>query len=376
MRPFAGPVVASHADVEKGARVRIALVCDWFLKWAAPQAAGLVRVGADVMLLCRTHAQEFAGDAGERAAVLDNTRDAGVHVVEVPGRLSDPRVAPGLARVRRQIQGFAPQVVHAHDGADPRTLPMLAGLPTVLSLHDPVPHPGQPVPGARKRWFLHGSRDMWRNRASVIVVHSERLCAEVALAASQRCVSIPLGLHVEPSPLAPPSQPVVGFFGRLVPYKGLDVLARAMPRVWEERPEVRLQVRGAGDCGLPLADRRATVDRRYLPESELAQFFGSVSLVVLPYTQASQTAVGGVAAGYGVPAVVSGVGGLADLTLDRSYVVPAGDDGQLADAILAHIDDGAAVRERVLREIAAPRSWEAVAAQSLELYESVLNGAR
>jgi glycosyltransferase involved in cell wall biosynthesis len=97
---------------------------------------------------------------------------------------------------------------------------------------------------------------------------------------------------------------------------------------------------------------------------------------VLAYTQASQTAVGGVAAGYGVPSVVSAVGGLADLTLDQSYVVPAGDDTQLANAILAHIDDGPAVRERVLREIAAPRSWDAVAGQSLDLYETVLRARR
>jgi glycosyltransferase involved in cell wall biosynthesis len=356
--------------------LRIALVCDWFLKWAAPQAGGLVGAGAEVLLLCRTHAHEFGGDADERASVLEAAQAAGVRVIEVPGRLSDPRVALALGRVHRQIRSFSPQLVHAHDGADPRLLPMLARVPTVLSLHDPVPHPGQPVPAARKRWFLHGSRDMWRDRAAVIVVHSERLRGEITLGASQRCAAIPLGLHVEPSPLPPPAQPAVGFFGRLVPYKGLEVLARAMPKVWDERPDVQLQVRGAGDCPVPLSDRRATVDRRYLPESELAGFFGSLSIVVLPYTQASQTAVGGVAAGYGVPAVVSDAGGLADLTLDPTYVVQAGDDAQLAGAILAHIDDGAAVRDRVLREIAAPRSWEAVAAQSLELYGRVLRARR
>ncbi len=356
--------------------MRIALACDWFLKWAAPHAGGLAQAGADVLLVCRTHAHEFDGDTDERASVLEGARAAGVRVVEVPGRFSDPRVAPALARVYRQVRGFSPQLVHAHDGADPRLLPMLARVPTVLSLHDPVPHPGQPVPATRKRWFLHGSRDLWRDRASVIVVHSDRLRGEIALGASQRCVAIPLGLHVEPSPLPPPAQPTVGFFGRLVPYKGLEVLARAMPTVWGERPDVQLQVRGAGDCPLPLSDRRAIVDRRYLPESELSAFFGSLSIVVLPYTQASQTAVGGVAAGYGVPAVVSGVGGLADLALDQSYVVAAGDDVQLADAILAHIDDGSAVRQRVLREIAAPRSWEAVAKQSLELYERLLSEGR
>jgi glycosyltransferase involved in cell wall biosynthesis len=352
--------------------VRIALVCDWFLKYATAQGAALVRAGAEVLLVCRTHAREFGDDRGERDRAIESARAAGVVVSELPGRYWDVRAAPHLLRVRASVARFSPQLVHAHDGADPRLLPVLARVPTVLTVHDPVPHPGQPLPGASKRWFLHGSRDMWRARASVIVVHSERLVQEVALGPSQRCAVIPLGLHVEPQALAPPPQPAIGFFGRLAPYKGLDVLGRAMPRVWSERPDVQLHVRGAGECALPLTDPRVTVDRRYVPESELGAFFASISLAALPYTQASQTAVGSVAAGYGVPSIVTAVGGLTDLALDPSYVVSPGDEQELARSILAHIDDGTEVRERVLREIAAPRSWDAVAARSLELYESVL----
>lgn len=354
--------------------MRIALTCDWFLKYSAAQGAGLAGAGAEVMLLCRTHAEEFAGDAAERTATLERAGRAGVRVLEVPGRLSDPRVAPALLKLRRRIAAFAPQLVHAHDGADPRLLPMLAGLPTVVTVHDPVLHPGQPTPSIRKRWFLHGSRDRWRARASVIVVHSDRLAEHLVLAPNQRAEVIAHGLHVEPRPLAPPAEPTVGFFGRLAPYKGLDVLARAMPRVWSERPDVRVRVRGVGESTLPLVDPRATVERRYLPESELGGFFASLSLAALPYTHASQSGVGSVAAGYGVPAVVTKLGGLTELALDPSYVVGPGDEEALARAILAHVDDGPGVRERVLREIAAPRSWEAVAGQSIELYERVLRG--
>jgi glycosyltransferase involved in cell wall biosynthesis len=242
-----------------------------------------------------------------------------------------------------------------------------------LTLHDPVPHPGQPLAAARKRWFLQGSRDMWRARAEAIVVHSERLRAEVRPAPAQRVAVIAHGLHAEPRPLAPPADPTVGFFGRLAPYKGLDVLAQAMGRVWDRRADVRLRIRGAGDCELSLSDPRASVDRRYLPESELAGYFASISLAALPYTQASQSGAGSVAAGFGVPSIVSGLGGLSDLALDPSYVVSPGDDQALAAAILAHVDDDGAVRERVLREIAGPRSWDTVAARSLELYESVLD---
>jgi glycosyltransferase involved in cell wall biosynthesis len=163
----------------------------------------------------------------------------------------------------------------------------------------------------------------------------------------------------------------VGFFGRLVPYKGLEVLARAMPIVWEQRPEIRLRISGGGDEPFELGDERVQLERRYLPESELGSFFASVSLSVLPYTEASQTGAGSVAIGHGVPIVVSRVGGLPDLALDASYVVSPGDPQALAAAILDHIDDGAAVRGRVLSELGRPRSWESAAAQSLEVYRTL-----
>jgi glycosyltransferase involved in cell wall biosynthesis len=342
------------------------------LKYAAQQSAALARAGADVLLLCRTHASEFGGDARERSDTVAIARTAGVTVIEVPRRLSDPRGAPPLLRIRSQIARFKPDIVHAHDGADPRALAVLPRVPTVLTLHDPVPHPGQPLPVARKRWFLLGSRDAWRARADVIVVHSDRLKDETALRGSQRCVVIAHGLTVNGRPLAPPSLRAVGFFGRLAPYKGLDVLARAMPRVWAERPDVQLRVAGVGAAELPLTDERVAVERRYLPEADVAGFFSHTSLAVLPYTQASQTGVGSVAVGYGIPIIASRLGGLPDLTLDQSYVCEPGDDGSLAAAIVAHIDDGPEVRDRILTEVALPRSWDSVARRAIECYEELL----
>jgi glycosyltransferase involved in cell wall biosynthesis len=210
----------------------------------------------------------------------------------------------------------------------------------------------------------------------VIVIHSERLRDGVQLRSSQRCAVIPHGLEVHPAPLPPPSEPTVAFFGRLAPYKGLEVLARAIHHVWKVRPDVCLLVAGEGDSSLDVEDRRVQVHRGYLPESSIEQFFRQASLVVLPYTQASQTGAGSLAIGYGVPLVVSRVGGLPDLALGPSYIVDPGDDVALARTILAHIDDDLAVRARVLEELAAPRSWESIAAQAIELYRDVISPRR
>jgi glycosyltransferase involved in cell wall biosynthesis len=207
----------------------------------------------------------------------------------------------------------------------------------------------------------------------VIVVHSEELRADVALRTSQRCVVIAHGADVRARPLPPPAQRAVAFFGRLAPYKGLNVLGRAMPRVWDVRSDVQLRVAGWGDSELPLDDPRVHFERRYLPEAELPGFFARASLAVLPYTQASQTGVGSIAAGYGVPVVASRTGGLPDLTLDTSYQCIPGDYAGLAAAIIEHIEDGPDVRNRVLECVACPRSWDALAVRALELYGDVLS---
>jgi glycosyltransferase involved in cell wall biosynthesis len=316
---------------------------------------------------------EFGGDADERAELLQAARDSGVLVLELPGRVWDPVAIPELIRVRAAISRFRPDVIHVHDSVDPRALALLPRAPLVLSIHDPSPHPGQPV--ARRvlrRWFLGAVRERWRKRARVVVIHSERLRGEVPLRQGQVCAVLDHGLEVRDEPLAPPPVPTVGFFGRLEPYKGLDVLARAMPRVWQVRPEVQLNVAGSGLTPFPLKDPRISIKREYLPESKLDEFFGGISLAALPYTHASQSGAGSLAVARGVPIIASRLGGLPDLTLDETYLFDPGDEAGLAAAIVRHLDDDATVRRRVLTEVAGPRSWHAVAQRSLEVYDRLL----
>src|SRR5579884_937098 len=319
--------------------MRVVLTCDWFLKYTSAQAAALSRAGAEVTILCREHALEFASDRDERERTLAEPREAGVIVHEIPGRYWDTQALAPLRHLRRALRRFAPEVVHAQSpGADPRALALLPRVPTVLTIHDPVLHPGQPVASlALRRWFLEAAAQAWRRRADAIMVHSEHLRADVALRRGQRCAVIPHGLVAVAAPSPPPVEPAVGFFGRLEPYKGLEVIAAAMPQVWRERPAVRVLVAGAGETPLELDDDRVQLRRGYLPEAEITPFFARVSLALLPYTQATQTGAGSQAVGHGVPVIVSRVGGLPDLALDGSYVVEPGEPSSLARAILAHI---------------------------------------
>ena len=348
--------------------MRVLVACDWFLKYAASQASALVRAGADVELLCRTHALEFGGSADERAHVLDELE--GVSYRELPARISSPSSVAHVARLRRKIHARPPDLVHAHDNADPRLLAVVAGLTRVVTVHDPVPHPGHPTASRME----DAVRRRWITGAEAVVVHGDTLGTELPSWMRSRPVwSIPHGTTVAPTPLPIPESRSVLLFGRLEPYKGIDVLVRAMRHVWIERPEVGLVVAGVGPAAeLVPRDSRIDLRHEYVPEDELDALLGTASLVVLPYVQASQSGVGALALGRGVPTIVSDVGALDEIALDETFVVPAGDDVALARAILTHLDHDEALRRRVLEFTRSRMSWDACAVRSLEVYESVL----
>jgi glycosyltransferase involved in cell wall biosynthesis len=134
------------------------------------------------------------------------------------------------------------------------------------------------------------------------------------------------------------------FFGFVRPYKGLDDLVQALPRIrrtrwvtllvagefWEGREAFDRRVHALG-----LEDAVRVVDR-YVPNEEVGLYFSAADLVVLPYV--SGTASGVVQTAYGLdkPVVATTVGALADIVEDghTGYLVPPGRPDALADAIV------------------------------------------
>jgi starch synthase len=351
--------------------MRVLVVCDWFLKYAMSQSEALRRAGIDVFLLCRDHAFEFGGSNGERQEVFRSMAD-GVALGVLPGRISSPSAVKDAGKLRRLIRSWRPDVVHAHDNTDPRLLAIVSGLTRATTVHDPVPHPGQPpLPKVeelvRRRWI--------RGSAALVVHGTANAEALPAWACAKRVAVIPHGAAVRDRPLPVPNRPSVLLFGRLEPYKGVEVLLKAMERVWAERTDVRLIVAGRGPEAArvpvhPLIDLRDD----YVPEAELDTLFSEATIAVLPYIEASHTGIGTTALGRGVPTIVSDVGALSDIALDSSFLVPPRDEDAFARAILRHLDHGDELRHSVLTFARERFSWDACARQAIELYESLLVG--
>jgi glycosyltransferase involved in cell wall biosynthesis len=147
----------------------------------------------------------------------------------------------------------------------------------------------------------------------------------------------------------PDNRPMLLFFGFIRPYKGLDVLLEAMPQVLEKRL-VHLLIAGEFWRGkedyldqinqLDLSADVTIVDR-YLTNQELAACILRSDVVVLPYRNATQSAVVQVAFGLGKPVITTAVGGLTDVVSDgqTGIIVQPNDPNGLAEAISRYFED-------------------------------------
>ena len=218
--------------------------------------------------------------------------------------------------------------------------------------HNVLPHEPRPGDAQLTRAVLRRCRGL--------LVHSDAQAAVARTVAPDTAVATS---PLPPPPLttgtarAPGVRRTLLFFGLVRPYKGLDLLLRALP------PDTRLIV--AGEFWTPVAEIASLVESLglgervelrpgYVAADALPALFAEADAVVLPYRSGTASIVTDLAHANGVPAVVTRVGTLADSTRDGvdGLVVPPGDVPALA-AALASLYDGVTLR-RLQSAVEAP----------------------
>ncbi|TDB37590.1 MAG: glycosyltransferase [Actinobacteria bacterium] len=356
---------SDHVTIpEAAARMRVTMVN----KYYPPHLGGIEYHVRDLAnaLAARGHGVR-AIVANEGPQALTEVID-GVEVTRL-GRtfaISSAPVAFGMARALRAeaTRADPADVLHLHSPYPWGELEWLRarpGIPTVLTYHSDI---------VRQRLMLKGYAPFLRrvlDRADLIiatspdmVVHSEFLAPRAA-----KCRVVPFGIDVDafsatPAVTARASQirsahqrPIVLFVGRLVYYKGAEVLVRAMADV-----DADLVMMGSGplEAGLvALAAELGVIDRLTIvppsPTEELVAYYHAADVFCLPSiarseafglvqleAHASGTPVVSTTLTTGVPYVnADGVTGL---------TVPPGDVPALAGALRTLVED-APLRERL-----------------------------
>jgi glycosyltransferase involved in cell wall biosynthesis len=205
-------------------------------------------------------------------------------------------------------------------------------------------------------------------RADMVLCASADLAARLRRRGAARVAEFDVPAPSAPAPaaadvtraradLGPPGRPAVLAVGRLTEQKGLDTLLAAA-RLWRGRsPEPVLAIAGDGPqaAGLAAAAARSGVDLTLLgPRGDVPALLAAADVVAVPSRWEARALVVQEAMRAGRPIVASRVGGIPALTgEDAAILVPPGDAGQLAAAVLAVLDDpgraarlGAAARSR------------------------------
>lgn len=121
------------------------------------------------------------------------------------------------------------------------------------------------------------------------------------------------------------------FFGLIRKYKGLDILLHALPEITTKN--LKLIIAGEFYENREIYDEiidkynledKLIIFDKYIPDSQVGLLFSSADLVVQPYRSATQSGVTQISYYFGVPMIVTNVGGLPEI-VDHGktgYVVP------------------------------------------------------
>jgi glycosyltransferase involved in cell wall biosynthesis len=164
-------------------------------------------------------------------------------------------------------------------------------------------------------------------------------------------------------------------FGLLRPYKGIDVLLDA----WRGIGGAELWVVGAPR--MDTAPLRAAAPpgvrfvERFVSEREAAALFRRADLAVLPYRDIDQSGVLFTALGFGLPLVLTAVGGFPEIAeAGAATLVPPGDAEALhttLETLITHPDRRAQLATAAAH-LAAKHDWTTIAQAHLDLYKSLL----
>jgi glycosyltransferase involved in cell wall biosynthesis len=293
-----------------------------------------------------------------------------------------PRVAGDLraiARLRRLLQAWRPDVAHAH-GLRAGALTAIAVAFIRPTVHDAKPalivtvHNAPPAGGTASAIYRILELIVARNADSVLCVSAD-LEDRMRAAGARR-----VGHAVVPAPVASPApdvsaetrtavraefgaapgQAIVLAAGRLAAQKGFGLLLDAATRWRSRQPEPLLVIAGEGPLAGELEARATSLGLtvRFIGHrSDVPALLAAADVFVLPSTWEGQALILQEALRAVVPIVATRVGGNPEVAgEDAAILVPPGDAQALADAVRAVLGDPALAAR--LRKAAAARAHD------------------
>jgi glycosyltransferase involved in cell wall biosynthesis len=196
---------------------------------------------------------------------------------------------------------------------------------TAVICHNVLPHERRPGDVSQVKALL--------GRADLVITHSAAQAAEAKAlvpGATVRTAAMPAHLPMTPSQNQDAERTEVSarahchllFFGIVRPYKGLDVLLRALARA-----PSRVTLTVVGEFWADITDLehlvaelgvrdRVTLRPGYVPADQIPALFAAADALVLPYREATASQNALLAFAHGVPVITTTAGALAEAVRD------------------------------------------------------------
>lgn len=263
------------------------------------------------------------------------------------------------------------------------------GIPVFFTVHDTEPFNAAPT--------MKGQRAGWKDTLDLfdaLFVHTEfsKLALMRLGIQETNIIVVPHGLLSFPSHgaapddtgrRADPATKRILFFGTIKPYKGLDVLIRAIGALHAKgHTDIRLAVIGSAQNDNPEHYRALArefnvanaidFDVRFFDDAELPNIFSMADLVVFPYRKIDGSGALLTALAHGMPFVASDIGMFHELFQGHpDFLVPPEDPDALAERLIK-IFGNPRVLHAMQKELLQVRdhipSWKDIGKETVEAY--------
>ena len=242
-----------------------------------------------------------------------------------------------------------------------------AGVPFAVVVHDADSHPGDGFPfQMRLQRRLIGQADGLFALSAHVAARLREQGAGGRLLMTGSLPPFAFG-PPPPPPRAHGGRLRLLSFGRLLPYKGLDLLADGLARLGA-RDDLEVRVVGSGPESAVLGALRAlpgvTVENRWVPEDEVGALLAWADALVLSHREASQSGVAAAAIAARRWIVATRVGGLAEQLQGVPGAILCEPDGESLVGALRHLVETQAAHHPASNGAGA--AWQTVSGRMVE----------
>lgn len=308
-----------------------------------------------------------------------------IYLVNRTPNLFKPKNVYTYFQLRSMIKKFAPDVVHINAPLGVAEFQLYEFISKmVLTIHDPFMHSGEEnylSEIKRKFTFKMVKKHILLNESQ-----KEEFLRYYKLYDKQFCIGR-LGIYDAYHILLRDKTSVsidkygkyILFFGHIAPYKGIDMLCKAMTLVHEQCPDLHCVIAGKGkyyfDTTLYKQLSYLHFENRFIETNELAMLINNSLFSVCPYKDATQSGVVASSFALAKPVLATNVGGLSESVKDgiTGRLIDPNDVQQLAFVIMDMVNHPEQVKTYTehIKQIfwQGENSWSVIANKYLEFYE-------